>query len=208
MKDLWLFKFLVLVAAFLALREALPAQEPGCLETSALGAMARANSPVALKARKQKAGDSYRAQLIFAARMLELDPNDKTAAESLLNLIPTSMDDPREKVWLELDELPQCPSGRVSDSDLKPLGQLQYRLPRLLARAVLLVPEKMFPYVSYALISVNPESDNAIQMRKVCRAKHQEFVNAIDKLSPRDRKWFVSDIFNPEGCRTIAFPEQ
>jgi hypothetical protein len=170
--------------------------------------MARANSPAELKVRKQKAGDGYRAQVIFAARTLEIDPSNKSAAESLLGLIPESSDDPHEAVWMELDELPDCHSGGVSDSDLKALSLLQYHLPRLLARAVLLVPGKMPEYVAYALLGMSPDNDYAVQTRKVCRARHQEFVKAVEQLSPRDKKWFVTTIFNPDGCRTIYFPEQ
>jgi hypothetical protein len=208
MKGLWLVKSAVLLTVCSALCGALPAQEPGCLETSAMAAMARANSPAVLKDRKQKAGDSYRAQVIFAARTLEIDPQNKSAAELLLNLIPKDEVGPEQGVWLELDELDQCPSGRVPDSDLKQLWRPRDRLTRDLANAVLLVPKKMFAYVTYAPLSVNPESDNAMQMRRVCRAKHKQFVEAVNKLSLDDKKWFVEKIFNPNGCRTIAFPEQ
>jgi hypothetical protein len=208
MKDLWLAKSVVILAACLTLSAGSLSQEPGCLDTSVMGRMARANSPAELKARKQKAGDGYRAQVIFAARMLEIEPSDKSAADSLLGLIPESSDDLHEAVWLELDELPECPSGRVSDSDLKALDLLQYHLPRLLARAVLLVPDKMPEYVAYAFLGMSPDSDYAVQMRKVCRTKHLEFVKAVERLSPRDKKWFVGTVFNPDGCRTIAFPEQ
>jgi hypothetical protein len=79
----------------------------------------------------------------------------------------------------------------------------------LLARAVLLVPDKMQDYVTYAYISIqNPESDYAIQMQKVCRVKHLEFVSAVDKMPLDDKKWFVAKIFNPDGCHPLAFPEQ
>jgi len=185
------------------------AQEPGCLETSAMGRMARATSVAALKARKQEAGDSYRAQVIFAARMLEIDPHDKKSAELLLNLIPKNIDGPEQAVWLELDELNLCPSGGLPDSDLMPLFKLQYQLPRLLARAVLLVPDKMPEYVAYAYISIqNPDSDYTLQMKRVCRVEHANFLSAVGKLPPDDRKWFLAKIFNPNGCRALAFPEQ
>lgn len=209
MKGLSLAVSSVLAAICMVYAPQLPAQEPGCVDTSMMGRMARANSPAELKERKQKAGDSYRAQVIFAARMLEIDPNNKSAAESLLNLIPESIESPHEAVWLELDELPECPSGGVPGSDLKALDLLQYHLPRLLARAALLVPDKLPDYVSYAYVSIqNPDSDYTEQMQRVCRVKHQLFVNAVDKLSPRDKKWFLSKIFNPDGCRPLHFAEQ
>ena len=136
MKGSWLVKPVVLLAASLALCAASLAQERGCLETSAMGRMASANSPATLNARKQKAADSYRAQVNFAARMLEIETQDKSAAELLLNLIPKSIDDPRQQVWLELDELPQCPSTasltRMSQSRTR-TATMQYKCERCVA---------------------------------------------------------------------------
>lgn len=66
----------------------------------------------------------------------------------------------------------------------------------------------MFEYVSYAPLSVSPDSDYAVQMRKVCIARHEQFTQAVNKLSPKDKAWFIKKIFNPVGCRTIFFPEQ
>jgi hypothetical protein len=184
------------------------AQKSNCEETAAIGEMAKAVSPAALRALKQNAGNSYRARLIFAARMLEVDPNNKSAAADLLGLIPKDEFSPEQAVWLDLLQIDQDPNRCLPDPDLKPLGRLQYHLPRLLARAVLLIPDRMPEYVSYALISTCPDCDFAVQMRRVCMARHQQFVDAVNKLSPKERSWFVSKIFNPEGCRTIFFPEQ
>lgn len=208
MNDLWSVKSWIIFAASFTLCGALLAQEPGCLEISRMAAMARATTPAALKTRKVRAGSSYRAQLIFAARMLEIDPGNKIAAESLLNLLPKDEDGPEQAAWLDLTQLEQCPSGGFYASELDPLDALRHHLPRLAARAVLLAPDKMFDYVSYAQLSVTPESDYAVQMRKVCTARHQQFVDAVNRLSPKDKRWFVSKIFNPDGCRTLAFPEQ
>jgi len=185
------------------------AQEPGCIDTTALGRMARATSIAALKARKLRTGDSYRAQVVFAARMLETDPKNRGAAESLLNLIPKEIDGPEQAVWLELDELDQCISGGLSESDLNALWLLQHHLPRLLAKAVLLVTNKMPEYVAYAYISIqNPDSDYAIQMKRVCRAQHRIFLSAVEKMPTEDRKWFMEKIFSPNDCHALALPEQ
>jgi len=170
--------------------------------------MARANTPAALKERKDEAGDSYRAQLIFAARMLEIDPGSKMAAESLLNLLPKDEFGPEQTAWLDLAQLEQCPSGGPYVDESESLDVLEYHLPRLAARAAVLAPDKMFDYVSYAQFSATPESDYAVQMRKVCMARHQQFVDAVNRLAPKDKRWFVSKIFNPDGCRTLTFPEQ
>jgi hypothetical protein len=208
MKHLWFFKATARLATILAFGVLLPAQEPGCREISNLGAMARAKTPSALKARRQKAGDSYRAQLIFAARMFEIDSRNQSTADSLLNLLPKNEDSAEQSAWLDLTELEKCPSGDLPDSDLKLLDRLQYHLPRLIAKAAILVPEKMLEYIAYAFLSMNPDSDYAVQMQKVCRARHREFVDAVDKLSAENKSWFMSKIFDPDMCKTFAFPEQ
>jgi hypothetical protein len=187
--------------------EALP-QERQCPESSVLGKMAEATSIGALKARKLKAGDSYRAQVIFAARMLEVDPNNRSAAESLLNLIPKDSDDPHQEVWLELDELRQCSSGGGTISELKALDLLQYHLPRLLARAVLLVPDRMLDYITYAEFALTPESDYALQMQKVCKREHHKFIVALESLPAKDIGWFRKEVFDPESCKALYSPEE
>ncbi|HWG20928.1 MAG TPA: hypothetical protein VG225_10385 [Terracidiphilus sp.] len=201
-------KPLIALLACLTLCGGSSAQKPNCKEIAAIGEMARAVSPVDLRNLKQIAGDYYRARLIFAARMLEIDRSNKSAAANLLKLIPKDEASPEQAVWLDLLQIDQDPHRCLPDSDLKPLGLLQYHLPRLLARAVLLAPDRMPDYVAYALISTCPDCDFAFQMREVCLAKHREFVSAVDKLSPDDKKWFVSKLLNPIGCRTLMFPEQ
>lgn len=208
MKVLGLLKPWIVLPACFAVCGASLGQEPGCLEIARMAAMARAKSPARLKACKEKAGNGYRAQLIFAARMVEIDPGNKAAAESLLDLLPKDDEDPAQAAWLDLTQLEQCASGNISSADEVSLDTLQYHLPRLAAAAVLLVPEKMFDYVSYTLFSLNPESDYAVRMRKVCRTRHKEFTDAVNRLSPKDRAWFVTEAFNPNGCRTIFHPEQ
>jgi len=208
MKALRFSKKVITAATFLAFCARASVQEPGCLEIPRMAAVARAKSVAALKSAKQKAGNSYRAELIFSARLLEIDPQNKAAANSLLSLLPKDELGPEQAVWLSLPQLEQCPSGGVPESDLTPLFRLQYRLPRDTAKAVLLAPDKMLPYVSYAQISLNPESDYAVQMRKVCRARHKQFIEAVNELSPKDKAWFITKIFDPDGCRTIFFPEQ
>lgn len=170
--------------------------------------MAKATSVAALNTRKVKAGDSYRAQVIYAARMLEIDPKNKNAAELLLNLIPREGDDSQQEVWLELDELNLCKSGGISDSDLMPLFRLQYHLPRLLARAVLLEPDHMLDYITYAEDALTPESDYALQMQKVCKREHKRFMDSLNKLPAKDVAWFRKEVINPESCKAIYFPEQ
>ena len=174
MRDLWSMKSWVIPVACFALCAALPAREQGCFEISRMAAMAGAKTPAALKAFKEKAGDGYRARLIFAARMLEIDPGNKLAAVSLLNLLPKVEFGPEQAAWLDLTQLEQCPSGGLPGSDPTVLDILTYHLPRLAARSVLLAPDKMFDYVSYAPFSVTPDSDYAEQMETVCRSERRQ----------------------------------
>jgi hypothetical protein len=165
--------------------------------------MARAKSSEAVIAEKQKAGDNYRAQVVFAVRSLELRPTDKDAAVLLLNLIPQN--DAQHTVLMTLgDSL--CDEESVAE--MKSLGGLGDRLPHDLARAVLLVPDKLPSYVSYAPISVqDPHSDYAVQMQTVCRAKHSEFLKAVEGLPTDQKNLFVKHVLNPDGCHGLALPE-
>jgi hypothetical protein len=176
------------------------AQERNCSEISSLAKMARAGSTARLIAEKQKAGNSYWVQVVFAARQLELDPANKRAATALLILIPK--DDAQHLVWITLgDSL--CDAEPVQDIML--LGRLRDRLSRDLAKAVLLVPDKMQEYVSYAATAVQDiENDYAVQMETVCRTNHSGFTKAIEQLPAKDRDWFKGHILNPKGCRALG----
>jgi hypothetical protein len=201
-------KALVALFAVTGLCASTHSEESGCAATAHIIAMAKTKSLPDLIFRKQVAGNSYRTQVVFAARMLELDPQNKHAAELLLSLFPESDKDPHYQLWLNLDGLDQCKSGGFSESDLKPLFRLEYNLPRELAKAVLLIPQKTPEYVAFALFSLLPDSDYTIQMQKVCHQRHQTFTNAVNMLSADDKSWFLSRVFDPEKCRAIFLPEQ
>ena len=72
-----LFQSLLVVVLCAASSGVLAAQEQGCGEIVAMAGIARARSSATMAAHKQKAGDSYRAQVVSAARALELRPMDK-----------------------------------------------------------------------------------------------------------------------------------
>lgn len=198
-----LSKVFAAVVICMAFCGALFAQEPNCNEIAAMARMARAKSSAALTAEKQKAGNSYRARVIFAARSLEFHRTGQRAAVQLLNLIPK--DDGQQNTWMTLgDSL--CSSETVFD--MKSLGRLGASLPHGLSKAVLLVPNKLPDYVAYALISTqDPHSDYAVQMQTVCRDKHPEFMKAVEELPSDKRGWFLKHVFNPQGCRALAQPE-
>lgn len=181
------------------------AEKEQCNEIHAMALMATSKSVKSLAELRRKVGNSYRARIVFSFRFFELSGSDKDAAAVLLNLIPS--DKEQDFVWHSFGQLLSCQSE--SEEDMEALGKLQVRLPGDLARAVLLVPDKMPEYVAYANMSSGyPDSDYAVQMQKVCRAKHKEFLRAVDHLSPDEKKWFLTSTFNPNGCRALHFPEQ
>lgn len=203
MRQTYLTILTALMTITVLLCRPLEAQESNCGEIAAMSAMSSAKSEVSLSHWKQRAGTGYRVGVVYASRLFELKPDDRNAASGLLALVPPNKQ--KESDWHTFgDSL--CDSEPLSD--MKALAKLQARLPRDLARAVLVVPEKMLDYVSYAYASIQyPDSDYAVQMRMVCRAKHAEFSSAVNKLDADDRKWFVGKILNPDGCRVLTLPE-
>jgi hypothetical protein len=178
--------------------------DDNCGQVAAMANMARAKSSAELNTWKQKSGESYRAQIVYTFRFFELHPADHRTASAILGMIPPKKD--QETDW---DGFDTALCHDESDRDTITLADLAWRRPRDLARAVLVVPEKMLDYVSYAYESVqDPENDYAVQMKAVCRADHVDFVKAVNKLSPDNMKWFVTRIFNPVGCHPLALPEQ
>ena len=179
------------------------AQKPNCGEVDAMAKMARAVSTAELAAHKLNAGESYRARVVFAVKQFELDPQRQDAAVLLLNLIPNN--DEQQHLLMTLGDQ-QC--GSESYHEMKLLAQLEERLPRDLARAVLLVPDKIPEYVAYSILSVQDlHSDYAVQMQKVCRARHTEFVAAVAKLPWQKRDRFLKYIFDLDGCNALTLPE-
>jgi len=178
-------------------------QEATCHEIESLAKIARTRSTDALSREKRSAGDNYRAQVVFAARLFELRPRDKSAAILLLKLIP--QDDAQQTILMTLgDSL--CDSEVISD--MKSLGRLRDALPRQFAGAVLLVPSSMPAYIAYSLTAtLDPHSDYAIHMQRVCRQAHAEFMSAVSLLPSEKRESFTRHILDPKGCRAIALPE-
>jgi hypothetical protein len=165
--------------------------------------MARAISSGELAAARLKAGESYRAQIVFAEMEFEFYPQKHDMALLLLNLIPKD-DEERHVVMTLGDHL--C--DFETPHEMKSLNQIGNHFPRDLARAVLIAPEKLPEYIAYSVVSVkDPHSDYALQMQKVCRARHTEFVDAIAKMPAEKMEEFLKYVFNPDGCDALALPE-
>jgi hypothetical protein len=192
-----------ILAFMLSPCESLQAQKSDCGEVDAMAHMARSISSKELAGYQQAAGNGYQARVVFAVKRLEFYPQDREAALQLLNLIPA--DDHEQHLLMTLgDHL--C--GAEPVREMKLLDQLGERLPRELSKAVLLVPEKLPEYVAYSIPSVqDPHSDYAVQMQKVCKARHEDFVQAIAKLPPAKMRRFLRYVFNPDGCDALALPE-
>jgi hypothetical protein len=179
------------------------AQSEKCGDISIIAKMARARSAAQLIAQKSQAGDSYRARVVFAARELELKASDKRAASMLLDLIPK--DDDQKTTWMTFGSS-LCDAEPIAD--MVSLGSLGDRLSRDLARAVLLVPNRMPAYVTYADEAVqDPHNDYAVQMQTVCHKNHSGFTKTINGLPEKEKDWFVKHILNPVGCHALALPE-
>jgi hypothetical protein len=180
------------------------AQSHSCTAAHAMGQMARAKSMDGLNAWKIAAGDSHLARGVYFLRLFELKPSNLAAARAVLTFIPRTEDEDLE--WSLLAVGPLCANEELADSYA--VADLNARRPHDLALAVILVPEKMFDYVFYAEIaSLDMHSDFAEQMEMVCRTKNKEFLEAINRLPPASKDWFLMKIFNPDGCHALSHPE-
>lgn len=179
------------------------AQTAVCRPVVALARIARARSLTELNKERVGANDDFRTHVVIAARLSELQPKNPITAAILLNLIPQSGAEQQVLITLG-DSL--C--DEESLADMESLGNLGQNLPRMLARAVLLAPQLMPRYVQYAMLATqDPHNDHALQMAKVCRAAHPQFLKAVQELSDHERARFARDIFDSTRCRALTLPE-
>jgi len=177
-------------------------QEVDCAQVSALARMARSRSVGSLAAEKARAGDSYRAQLVFAFRSLQLVANGKNA-ERLLALIPK--DDSQQTIVMTLGDYLCTEEPNV---DTLILSRVNEGLARELAKAVLLAPRYLSAYVTYSMVAVSdPHSDYAPRMAKVCQQRHAQFIETVKQLPLKQRQEFTKYVIEPNSCRAIAMPE-
>lgn len=179
----------------------LPAQ--GCDEITKIAEMARARSVPKLTEASKDAGDSYRARLVFGYRSFQLNRESKANAHRLLALIPT--DDAQQSVVLGLgDSL--CDDESIAD--MSTLARVNEGFARELARAVLLARNFLPSYVNYSMVAVlDPHSEYALQMRRVCRQAHTDFLRAVKQLPEGRQGEFIKHVMDPNSCRVLAVPE-
>lgn len=193
----------LLLALCFVFAGAAASQDLRCSQIHSAADMARARSTAALSDEKKRAGAGYLVEIVAASRAFELHSTDKALASALLNLIPQS--DSQQTIVMTLgDSL--CDPEDVFD--MEALARVRDALPRNLSVAVALVPRSMPAYVSYSLVAtLDPHSDYAIQMERVCRGLRQEFTRAVHAMPPGKRKWFAEHVFDPQACRALALPE-
>jgi hypothetical protein len=192
----------VICALAVAVAGRLCAEQFDCAQVHAMAQLARARSISELQSLRTSAGESYRAQLVFAFRALELKPTEPTAS-AVLEFLPQN--DSHREEWYSL-------SGWICEEeqerDVTSLAKLQARMSHDFAMSVILVPKKMNEYVSYPVImGLDPHDDYAERMTAVCKRHHREFNAAINQLPEKDRDWFLQIVFQPSGCRPLAHPE-
>lgn len=192
----------LVLAIVAALSGQVCAEHLSCAQVHSMARMARSRSTSELNSLRTSSGNSYRAQLVFAFRALELQPTQVTAS-AVLKFLPK--DDSHREEWYSL-------SGWIcdeeQDQDVKALAKLQARMSRDFAKAAILSPAGMFQYVSYpAIIGLDPHDDYAEEMVAVCRKRHREFSAAVNQLPEKDRDWFLRVVFEPSSCRALEHPE-
>jgi hypothetical protein len=179
-------------------------QNNNCSELRAIASMQQAQSMQALLKAKQMGGSSYRAKLVFAYRAFELNPGNKTDAQRLLALIPTS--EVQQNAVVTLGDF-LCDGE--SNADLLSLSGIRDGLARQLSKAIAIAPQYMSAYIQYSLNAIaDPHSDYAIQMKKVCDRDHARFLASVTALTAEQITRFKRFVMNPDTCRPIAIPER
>jgi hypothetical protein len=175
------------------------AEQLNCAQVHAMAQIARARSISELQSLRTSAGESYRAQLVFAFRGLELKPTELTAS-AVLEFLPQN--DSHREEWYSLSGL-LCEQEQMRD--VKSLAMLQARMSHDFATSVIIVPNKMKEYVSYPVImGLDPHDDYAERMTAVCRRHHREFTAAVNQLPEKDRNWFLRIVFSTFRLSTVG----
>lgn len=193
---------LIIAVAVAGCATLLPAEQISCAQVHAMAQMTRVKSTAELQALKGPAGSTYLAHLVFAFRDFQIHPSRITAS-AVLGFLP--QDDSHREDWYAL-------SGWICDkeetADVTALARLQDRMSHEFAKAIIILPDQMYQYISYPIIlGLDPHDDYAEQMESVCRTKSREFKDAVNKLPEKDKGWFLRTVLNPESCHALAHPE-
>ena len=178
------------------------AMEMNCGAVTAMAKVAAARNDKALESGAKQLNESYLARTVSAARRFELH-GDRRSATLLLNLLPASEE--QQIAWGSLGES-MC--DRETVAEMKVLGGLSDRLAHNIARAVVLVPERMMPYVTFSLMTTSdPHSEYSTEMQRVCLRRKKELAAAVEKLPADKKQWFTTHVMNLASCQALSLPE-
>jgi hypothetical protein len=100
---------------------------------------------------------------------------------------------------------PDC--GAAVAAGAEAVGRIERHLARDLARAAMLVPPRMGPYLAHAEQAMeDPHSDYAVWMAEVCRSHHAEFSKAVREMPVGFEQWLAGSVLDPAACRALAPP--
>jgi hypothetical protein len=143
-------------------------------------------------------------ELVFYTRWLSLSPQSIPAARGLLKTVPATKEE--AIALITLADAPE--EGDISQGEMTALGQINDGWPRMLARAVLLLPASMKEYVVFlALAADDIHSDFTSHAQKVCRKFPKEFRSAVAALPEEDRTYVRRHVFDAEQCKAIFVGE-
>ncbi len=176
----------------------------GCQDVARMARIARVNSVQTLTAAAPANDASYAIRLVYAFRVFQLQPMSKGSAEHLLSYIPTTGEQ-----WLILGRLGDSLCDDETMADIRTLSKVRDGIPRELATAVLKSPRFLPQYVRYSMDdTLDPHSDSAIQMRRVCQKVHSDFIRALESLPPDKQSFFGNRVMNPKSCSVLTQPEK
>jgi hypothetical protein len=179
------------------------AEDLPCKEVRYLVSMAKAPSIAAVRNSRIGVPAGYRADLVGAYRLFQLQPRSESAADDLLRLVPSNGS--QQNVVMTLgDSL--C--SDESFAEMGVLARIRDNLPLQLSRAVSLAPSHMRSYIAYSrTATLDPHSDYAVRMQSVCLQKHEAFVKALNELPQELQRGISGYVIKPDTCRAIRFPE-
>lgn len=173
-----------------------------CQEAATLAAMSTARSLKDLDAAVPTRPTSYRLRFVHALRAFELQPSSASRADALLAVMPGT-----EGEYGQLLVMADvCQSEPISDHDV--LSRVPDSAASALAKAIILRPSAMPRYLDYvALVSSDPHSRAALEMRNVCLRHHGPWLAAVAARPNKWRSWFDANIMRTTDCKVVALPE-
>jgi len=142
---------------------------------------------------------NYAGRLFLAMGAMRRSPRSAISARYLLDIAPKKNSEVDE--WLATG-VQSCSSS--SDGQLRQVIKFRDSLPVLLGWAVKLVPEKMDDYLKFNIVaSTAAEEDYLRTLPAVCEARKASFLEAVNRLSDKDRAWLSNMVVDLKTCKRI-----